>query len=284
MSPIRTLCRAGGDIAWQRFTPKHVKPGTAPLLLIHGFACGKEDWGAVPRIVGTKAQREVISFDNRGIGHSTHPSGSYSVEQMTNDACGVLHAAGVDKACVLGISLGGMIAQKLALDHPERVCSLIIGCSSHGGREATPLPAAFLELCQSWAAHAEPNESTLISDFMKLMLPAAFLDTPAGQKLFVKFEQAFLSTRRTSSGLQGQFAAMGRFNSTKRLAELRVPTLIVSGSEDVVVLPSNSHSLAQRIPDAQLQVWQGAGHFWWAHRPVDAAEMLAQFLMESDDK
>ena len=166
------------------FTPRTVRPEAPPLLLIHGFACGREDWGAVPKIVATKSQRPVISFDNRGVGEMPPPPGPYTCNDMAHDAMCVLDRAGFDRAAVMGISLGGMIAQTLALDHPERVCSLILGCTTHGGREAHPPDAEFMRLCAAWAGEEAPNASSEHVDaFMRAMLPRAFLDERSGALL-----------------------------------------------------------------------------------------------------
>ena len=87
---------------------------------------------------------------------------------------------------------------------------------------------------------------------------------------------------RSSAGLGGQLAAMGRFNSLKRLDGLACPTLVVCGSEDSVIPPSNSETLAQRLPDSRLLTLPGAGHFRWAHRTVEVCDELARFLESAD--
>jgi 3-oxoadipate enol-lactonase len=271
--------RAGVDLVWHRFRPRVVEPGADPLLLIHGFACGKGEWGAIPKFLGTRARREVIVFDNRGVGESRHESGGYSVAQMAGDALAVLDAAGVERAGIMGASLGGMIAQDVALEYPDRVSSLILGCTSHGGRQAIPLPSQFVELCTAWAADPLPNENhALFDSFCRYMLPPALHEQPDGHKLFEDFATAFRKTRRSAAGLGGQLAAMGRFNSTKRLDQLSIPALVICGSEDAVLPPANSSLLAQRIPGAELEVWKDAGHFWWEHRADEVAQLLADFL------
>ena len=97
-----------------------------------------------------------------------------------------------------------------------------------------------------------------------------------------QFKAAFVQTHRTSAGMQGQLAAMGRYNSTKQLTELASPSLVTCGDLDAVVPPSNSESLARRIPGARLRTWEGAGHFFWAHRTAEVCKELAQFLESSD--
>ena len=91
-----------------------------------------------------------------------------------------------------------------------------------------------------------------------------------------------MQTRRTTAGMQGQLAAMGRYNSTEQLAGLTCPTLVTCGDRDAVMPPSNSESLARRIPGAQLRTWEGAGHFFWAHRTAEVCNEVAQFLESCD--
>ena len=270
-------------IEWQRFTPKVLKPGAAPLLLIHGFGCGANDWGAWPKVLGAKSKREVLFFDNRGVGSSAVPAGPYAVSDLVADAHAVVEAAGVDRVSVLGISLGGMVAQNFALTHPQRTASLVLGCTSHGGRTASPPPESFFKLCQLWAAAEAPNEADgLVDEFMRWMLPAPLLETAAGARLFEQFKQAFLRTPRSQAGLQGQLSAMARFNSTKQLGGLSCPTLVTCGAGDQVMQPANSESLARLIPGARLRTWEGAGHFFWAHRTAEVVEEIGAFLERGD--
>ena len=94
-----------------------------------------------------------------------------------------------------------------------------------------------------------------------------------------------MRTHRTPTGLSAQLAAMGRFNTTKRLCELeRHPTLVISGDLDEVMPVANAESLHRRIPNSRLQIWEGAGHFFWAHKPAEVAGLLGQFLSECDDE
>jgi pimeloyl-ACP methyl ester carboxylesterase len=268
--------RAAGRIAWRRFTPpKRLEVGEPPLLLIHGFACGAGDWGALPRILAAKARRDVLVFDNRGIGASEAPAGAYSVQELSADAHAVCDDAGAGPVAVMGISLGGLVAQSFALTYPARTRALVLGCTSHGGSDAVPTPPAFLSLCEAWAAEPSPNDAPHVDAFMALQLPE---EMRSRGPLFDQFKAAFLRTARSSTGLRGQLAALSGFDSTARLAELRCPTLLVSGDEDAVVPPKNAETLARRIAGARHVSWGGAGHFWWAHRTVEAADLIASFL------
>ena len=152
---VDTLLMASGaarqlQIAWQRHRPRGAATDATPLLLIHGFACGMHDWGALPKLLAAKSGRDVITFDNRGVGgqYDWAPEGPYSVAQMAADALRVVDTAKLEKVNVMGVSLGGLIAQHLALEHAERTNALILGGTTHGGREATPPPASFMSLSE----------------------------------------------------------------------------------------------------------------------------------------
>jgi 3-oxoadipate enol-lactonase len=252
-------------------------------MLVHGFACGKNDWGAIPKMLASQSKRDCITFDHRGIGESDPIKGPYSVGMLSDDVAEVVSDAGIAGPINLfGISLGGMVAQHFALEHPALVNALVLGCTTHGGRESTPPPKEFGALCLEWAHESSPNDFASAGTFMDFMLPPDLLARPDGQSLKSRFLAKFLETERSQTGLQGQLAAMGKFNATKRLAEIRCPTLVLTGDSDAVVPPVNSDSLAQRIAGARLESWKDAGHFVWATRPQELVTMLSSFLLECD--
>ena len=137
----------GVRIAWERHGEG------PPLLLIHGL--GYARWGWEPVLPELAERFDVILFDNRGIGESDAPPGPYTVAEMAGDAVRVLDEAGVERAHVVGTSLGGMIAQELALSHPERVDRLVLACTTPGGPNAHPMPQATVALMAE-AATLEP--------------------------------------------------------------------------------------------------------------------------------
>ena len=205
----------GVRIAWQRFAQNGVARGTPPLLLIQGFACGKDDWGALTKMLASTCKRDVISFDHRGVGESDVPDRPYTVQEMALDALQVAKAAGADRVHVLGISLGGMIAQELALENPSLVSSLVLGCTTHGGREATSPPKEFMKLCMDWSyeTSGEANASACVPEFMQFMLPEGTSPT-----LVEHFGAAFIKTTRTRAGLRGQ---VGPSHSQRAHASLK---------------------------------------------------------------
>ena len=133
-----------------------------PLLLIHGL--GYARWGWEPVVEPLARSFDVILFDNRGIGESDAPEGPYTTAQMADDAVQVLDEAGVERAHVVGTSLGGMVAQELALGRPERVEKLVLACTTPGGPQAFPMPQRTVDLMLARATLREYVENALEPD------------------------------------------------------------------------------------------------------------------------
>lgn len=231
----------------------------SPVLLVMGLGISATGWW---RTIPVLAERHrVISFDNRGVGRSDHPPGPYSVAQMAADAVAVLDAAGESSAHVYGISLGGMIAQLIALDLPERVRGLVLGATTSGGPGALPLP-----------------DDTAVFFRRRLEMPAAeavWASVPysygeetrlrGGQLIAEDIEQR-LRFPVEPVGYGGQLGAAMSFNVFDRLAEVAHPTLVLHGDADRIVPFGNGAILAERIPGAALEALPGAGHLY----PTDA--------------
>ncbi|KAL1527964.1 hypothetical protein AB1Y20_009335 [Prymnesium parvum] len=266
-------------LAWRRIVPKTPRPHATPLLLIHGFACGMDDWGTLPRALARRRAADVLTFDHRGVGASPAPPSGFTVDDMVADARAVLSAAGYARANVMGISLGGMVAQRFAATHAEATNALVLGCTTHGGGAAAPPSEGFTQLAAAWARAHEPNEAVELDAFVRMMLPAGGGGEPA---LLRRVKVAFRETHRSAAGLQAQLHAMGRFNSTRYLQEIDCPALVVTGDQDAVLPAANSRSLAERLPNCRLEVLQGAGHLFWTHRPAEVVDLLTLFLDECD--
>jgi pimeloyl-ACP methyl ester carboxylesterase len=235
-----------------------------PVLLIMGLGYGRWAWEP---LVGPLAERyRVIWFDNRGIGDSDKPAGPYTAAQLAGDALQVLDAHGVERAHVVGTSLGGMVAQELALEHPERVAKLALLCTTPGGT-TFPIPEATLKLIAE-APSLAPDVA--LRRFVENAVAARgeLVDT--------------LVARRTENppdpvGWQGQ-AAAGTTYVNDRVGEIAHETLVLTGDLDTVVDPRNSELLAERIPDARLRIFPGTGHLFFWERPAEVAEALTEFL------
>ena len=183
----------------------------------------------------------TIVYDNRGVGKSDLPAGPYPVTQMADDAAAVLNAAGVEHAHVYGISMGGMIAQELALNHPERVRSLILGCTTCGGANAVPTAAHVMQTLIDRATMTPEEGVEAMVPFIIQRVYAAFPDRRGSRDPPKNFP--------TAGGVPGADPGNGLgWSSFERLHNIRVPTLVLHGETDQLVPPENGRILAQKIP------------------------------------
>lgn len=276
----RFLTSGASHIHWERCKPPAVAPSAAlPLVMIHGLGGGCSDWRSMPQAIANESGREVLILDNRGVGKSSAPDPPYSVDSMASDVLRVIDEAEVPEAHLLGFSLGGLIAQSVALRQPGRVCGLILCGTSHGGREAIPPPADFVKVSMKMAALPAPNESPDLAKFSQFMLPPG-----ADEAAVQQFTVESIATARPSTGMQGQLAAMAKFNSTKRLHELgeRHPVLIIHGEHDAIMSVENAQSLHRRIPNSEYVLWKGGGHYWFLTRPEEHVALLKNHLQRLD--
>src|SRR4051812_18515403 len=201
-----------------------------PLLLIMGLGATHEWWNRLLPVVAPRFR--TILFDNRGVGRSDTPPGPYSIPEMADDAAAVLDAAGVESAHVFGASMGGMIAQELALRHPTRVRSLILGCTARGGRQSVP---ASREVAAALGARASMSRE----DAMWAMAPYIF-DAATPRERIVEDLNVRLGATMTNEGYFAQLQAIRAWSGTfDRLAAIAMPTLVVHGETDQLVPPEN---------------------------------------------
>lgn len=253
---------AGTQIYWEE------SGSGEPLLLIMGLGYSSEMWHRT-RPVLSRNFRTVI-FDNRGVGKSDVPPGAYTVSQMAADAAAVLDAAGIRKAHVFGISMGGMIAQEFTLNYPDRVDRLVLGCTACGGRNAIPAKAAVLDIVMA-RARMTPEEGALA------MVPYIY-DASTPRALI---EEDLAIRRRTypqAAGYLGQVQAIMAWTSLDRLAKIKAPTLIVHGETDELVPPENARILEQNISGSRLLMIPHASHIFTTDQPEAAHRAIVDFL------
>ena len=252
-------------IAWER------RGSGEPLLLIHGL--GYARWGWEPVVPGLAERFEVILFDNRGIGESDAPPGPYTAAELADDAARVLDEAGVERAHVVGTSLGGMVAQELALAHPERIVRLVLACTTPGGPRAHAMPQRTVALMAE-AAGLEP--AVALRRFVENALaPQTVTGRP---ELVDRIMGHRLATAQSPAAWAAQATAGSTFDAYDRLGALEVETLVQHGGEDVVVDPRNGELLVELLPDARLDVFPGAGHLFFWEEPERFVASVSSFL------
>jgi 3-oxoadipate enol-lactonase len=242
-----------------------------PLVLIHGVAMGRLGWEPVAGRLASHFRLVVI--DNRGVGASTAPTPPYSAAEMAEDVLAVLDAEGIDRAHVVGASLGGMVAQQLALTRPERVDRLVLAGTVPGGWRNWSMPPETLWL-MTWGP--------LLPEPVRLR---AFAERSLGVETLRRRPQVaerLVAARRAdpqpSRGWLGQVGAGVFFDPDGRQRDLAAPTLVVHGTEDQVVDPRNAEVLTDLIPGARLVWFEGAGHLFFWEEPARFARLVTDFL------
>jgi len=243
-------------LAWERHGEG------APLLLIHGL--GYARWGWEPVVEPLSRSFDVILFDNRGIGESDAPPGPYTVAELAADALQVLDEAGVERTHVLGTSLGGMVAQELALAAPDRVDRLVLVSTTPGGAESFPMPEQTVQLMTSGATLRQFVENALA--------PGA--DAELVERILRHRER----TAQPFDAWSAQAAAGATFDELERIDAIAAPTLVLHGTEDAVVDSRNTALLALRIPNARVELFPGGGHIFFWEQPDRFARVVTEFL------
>ena len=249
-------------IAWER------RGAGPPLVLVHGL--GYARWGWEPVAGPLAARFEVLLLDNRGIGASDAPAGPYTAAAMAEDVVRVLDEAGLERAHVVGTSLGGMVAQELALAHPDRVDRLVLACTTPGGELAHPIPAGTLALI----AEAPTLDPTVA---LRRFVENALAPDASGE-LVERILAHRVANPQPPAAWQAQAAAGTTFAAGDRVRGIAAPTLILHGTEDAVVDVRNADVLASLIPETRVELFAGCGHLFFWERPDRFIQVVTEFL------
>ncbi|WP_209123737.1 alpha/beta fold hydrolase [Alkalihalobacillus sp. BA299] len=228
-----------------------------PLLLIMGLSHNSLSWfRTLPELA---KHYKVIIFDNRGCGKSDKPNTPYSIELMADDARSVLDAAEVEAAHVYGISMGGMIAQRLTLQYPDRVKSLILGCTTAGGpNHVQPSMEVSMQMMARANSPASPEE--LAWDSAPILYSSSFIE--ANRVVIAEDIKKRIEIPTPPNGYMLQLQACLAHNTDEELSNINVPTLVIHGNADVLVPYENGVNLANKIKNAQFLTVPGAGHLY----------------------
>lgn len=239
------------------------------MLFVHGLAYDRLGWGPLPDLLA--ADFRVLLVDNRGVGESDAPPGPYTVVELAADAIAVLGHAGVARAHALGVSLGGFIAQEIALSYPERVDRLVLFSTSPGGPNQYPMPAEGRDAFRRFPGlEREAGLRLMVENSLGAR---AVRDRP---ELVDEVHSYRLERAPSVEVWEAQFHASRTFDSFDRLGKIRAPTLVLHGGGDTVIDCRNGELLADRIPDARLHHVPDRGHLLvW-----EEAELLAPVVRD----
>ena len=212
-----------------------------PLVMIAGFSADISLWK--PQLPAFKKQYQVITFDNRGVGKSDKPKGPYSPKIMSEDTIKLMDFLNVTKAHVLGHSMGGLIAQEIAINYPERVMKLILASTwAYQDNYANGITPAMLDAAKLPIRQAG------------VLLVDAVMDKPFNRWFIAPALKNYWRRIKEpeAAGIEAQLDAEAGYNSLKKLSSIKAPTLIITGTKDRVVKPTSSETLAKNIPNARL--------------------------------
>src|ERR1035441_8201009 len=240
----------------------------AAVLLIMGLGYTSAMWHRTRPVL---AQRyRTVAFDNRGVGLSDVPPGPYSIATMASDAAVVLDAAGVARAHVFGISMGGLIAQEFALQYPARTHSLILGCTASGGPSAVRAESKVADVLMARGMTLEQAREAILPYIYDAATPRE------------KIEQDVDLRRNWLPSLDGymaQLLAILAWESYSRIAQITAPTLVIHGKSDALVPPGNGALIAERIPGARLVLIEHASHLFTTDQTEEANQEILEFLL-----
>ena len=244
-----------------------------PLVLISGLGYSLWQWHKMVPFLAEHFQ--VLTFDNRGVGQSDKPAGPYTAQMLAADTAGLLDALGIEKAIIAGHSMGGFIAQAMALDFPQKVAKLILCSTNFGGPHHVPVTAEAMKvltdvtsdaltrfkngLAVSTAPDWSEKNPEMIEDWVKWRVANPIDPAPYQAQMAIGF------------GLMPEAAAF-----ENKLPRLNVPTLILFGAHDKVVPPENASLLAEKISGSKVVILPNAGHFF----PIEVAEAASRTITD----
>ncbi len=244
-----------------------------PLLCVHGLACDTVGW--IPQVQAFAAAHRTVIFDNRDVGQSSMASGSYEIADMARDALALADELDLDTFNLLGISMGGAIAQEMALQAPERVRTLTLAVTfPAGGTYAR-------RLAEVWSARVRQiSREQHIDELMLLCHSEAFYDSPE----MVEFVRTAILNNphpQPPDAFARQLAACSRHDARDRLGSLTMPTHVIGGEHDILLPVWKSREIASLIPDAKLTVLPGAPHALPLERAEEFNAAVLEFLRET---
>jgi len=244
----------------------------APVLLIMGLGYTSAMWYRTRPLLAQHFR--TIAFDNRGVGLSDIPPGPYSIATMASDAAAVLDAAGIARAHVFGVSMGGAIAQEFALQYPERTRSLILGCTAPGGSLAVRTDRKVADLLMARGMTLQQAREAILPYIYDVATPREKIDED------IRVRQRWFPT---PAGYMAQLQAILAWECYSRIVQITAPTLVIHGMSDALVPPANGELIAARIPGAKLVLLEHASHLFVTDQTQASHKEILEFLLSQAD-
>jgi len=245
----------------------------APVVLIPGFAAGRWIW--FKQIPDLSRNFRVVIFDPRGVSASDKPEGPQTISLLADDVAHLLETIGIQSAHIVGASFGGFVAQEFALKYPSMTRKLVLCCTSFGGpNHVAPAPETLQAISSTKGLNSKER--------MRANLLLAF--TPEYVQTQVTEIDRIVHLRATNEVPEhihlSQLQAAISFNAESRLAEIKSPTLVLSGDADVIVPVENSQNLAAKISGAKLEIIEGGSHTFFIEQAGEFNRIVAEFLRQ----
>jgi len=266
-----------------------------PLLLVEGL--GYSSWMWFKQIPDFSEKYTVIVFDNRGVGNTDKPDSNYTIETMADDAAGLLQKLGMGSAHVLGVSMGGFIAQEMAISHPLMVKSLALVSTSFSGREIINRASnslfnnfpGFWEIMPAMLELGGKGSAPMVNSFgpplaqrirrgLSLAFTPEYFDSHTDE--IDRIVEWRLANPQPFFAWKHQLMAGMKFDAAERVHQIEAPTLLVTGSEDRIVSPSSSKAIAERILNSRVVEIQGTGHLSFIEKAEEFNKIVISFLKE----
>ena len=242
-----------------------------PLVMIRGLGSNVDHWYEQVPTLSRKYQ--LLVFDNRGIARSSDPGGAFSTRDMAADTAALMESAGIESAHLLGYSMGGMVAQEMALNYPEKIKGLILVATDCGITQRIK---------------ARPEVSRLFSQMVSLGTPEAKLAAAAclyakhtfesNTKVIERYNEVSMRFPASQDIMTRQWAAVTQHDACSRLQSISSPALTLTGSEDVLIPPENAKIMAEMIPNARMSTIDDGGHLVLIEQPQQFNQAVIDFL------
>jgi pimeloyl-ACP methyl ester carboxylesterase len=261
---VPSVDAAGSELYYER------SGSGEPLLLAQGFTATHLSWGR-PFLSQLEESFECIVFDNRGMGNSGRAKTPFTIADLAADVLGLLDALEIERAHLLGFSMGSMVGQEIAISHPERLRTLTLFAAYCGGPDSTRMAPEDLEILG--AAFASGDRDRIRRMLWEVNLSAGFREDDSRFADFDAMASALPASRQV---IFEQIQAMAGHDTSARLGQVSTPTLIVHGAEDKLIPVANGRQVAALIPDARLELLEGVGHLLSWEQPERSAELLSE--------
>jgi 3-oxoadipate enol-lactonase len=245
-----------------------------PLVLVGGFTATVEVWGKLRPLLAEKYR--VIMPDNRGSGRTRieDDDADRTPKRFAHDVFSLINALGLERVHLMGSSMGGMIVQEFGFRHPDRLRSLIVASSHFGGEEKVAAAPGVRDTRKRGGVLGATEEER-IAALETIFHSETIRTSPEVVEFYDQNKRTF---PHSAEELEARTTGMDSFDLSNQVGDIRVPTMVISGSHDYLVPTENSRLLAARIPGAKLAIVENTGHHFYSERPEASAEVILEFL------